>query len=87
MVTTDDLRRETWVYDKISTETAYSTSSGGVAGLILGGFSNVLVGAGAGATASQSAGARSTSQKTLTIIVKFDDHGKVRDFSYRSSSF
>jgi hypothetical protein len=39
MVTTDEERRETWVYDKISTETVVSTSSGGVGSLILGGFS------------------------------------------------
>ena len=30
MVTTDDQRRETWVYDKIYTESVYSRSSGGV---------------------------------------------------------
>src|SRR5690348_16593079 len=30
MVTTDDERRENWVYDKISTDTAYSSSAGGV---------------------------------------------------------
>ena len=29
----------------------------------------------------------STSQRTLTIIIKFDNEGKVRDFSYRTSSF
>lgn len=33
------------------------------------------------------AGAISTNQKTLTIIIKFDEDKKVRDFSYRQSSF
>jgi len=33
------------------------------------------------------AGAISTNQKTLTVIIKFDNEGKVRDFSYRQSSF
>jgi outer membrane protein assembly factor BamE (lipoprotein component of BamABCDE complex) len=90
MVTTDEQRRENWVYDKIATDTAYSSSSGGVNALILGGG---LVGnAGAagglgGAGYSSGAGARSTSQRTLTIIIKFDEANKVRDFSYRSSSF
>jgi hypothetical protein len=74
MVTTDEKRRETWVYDKISTETVSSSSSGGVNALIFGG-----VGAGASAT--------STSQRTLTVIVKLDETGRVRDFAYRSSSF
>jgi len=33
------------------------------------------------------AGAISTNQKTLTVIIKFDVNKKVRDFSYRQSSF
>jgi outer membrane protein assembly factor BamE (lipoprotein component of BamABCDE complex) len=33
------------------------------------------------------AGAVSQNQKTLTVIIKFDKEGKVRDFSYRQSSF
>ncbi len=28
-----------------------------------------------------------SNQRTLTIIIKFDKHGLVRDFSYRNSSF
>ncbi len=73
MVTTDEHRRENWVYDRISTDTAYSSSSGGVGLLLLG--------------AASSSGARSTSQRTLTIIVKFDAANRVRDFAYRSSAF
>ena len=37
VVTTDELRREVWIYDKVSTTRAYSSSSGGVSALILGG--------------------------------------------------
>jgi outer membrane protein assembly factor BamE (lipoprotein component of BamABCDE complex) len=85
MVTTDEKRRENWVYDKISTETVYSSSSGGVSALILGG-SNGVGGLGS-AGVSGSAGARSTSQRTLTVIVKFDERSLVRDFAYRSSTF
>jgi outer membrane protein assembly factor BamE (lipoprotein component of BamABCDE complex) len=85
MVTTDEKRRENWVYDKISTETVYSGSSDGVSALILGGSGSV---GGVGAAGvSGSAGARSTSQRTLTVIIKFDERGLVRDFAYRSSSF
>lgn len=89
MVTTDSKRRETWVYDKIATEHAYSTSSGGVSALILGGAgSNGLVGGGlGGADYSSGTGASSTSQRTLTIIIKYDENGRVRDFAYRQSSF
>ena len=73
MVTTDDKRRETWVYDKVSTESASSSSSGGL-WLVLAGVHS-------------SAGARSTTQRTLTIIIKFDEKALVRDYSYRQSSF
>ena len=89
MVTTDEKRRENWVYDKISTETVVSRSSGGVSALILGGalVGNGLAGGAGSAGYGSSAGARSTSQRTLTVIIKFDEAGKVRDFAYRSSSF
>ena len=89
MVTTDSQRRETWVYDKISTQTVYSTSSGGVNALILGGgLAGAALGGGAVGTGyGSSAGAKSTTQRTLTIIVKFDENSEVRDFAYRSSSF
>jgi len=77
------------VYDKISTESAYSTSTGGVSALILGGASSggLLGGGLGGGSYNQGAGASSTTQRTLTVIVKFDQQGKVRDFAYRQSSF
>ena len=89
MVTTDEKRRESWVYDKVATEKVYSTSSGGL-GLIFGGGgatggAGLLGGLGGGF--SSGSGAASTTQRTLTIIVKFDEAGKVRDYAYRSSSF
>ncbi|SFL28895.1 hypothetical protein SAMN05216302_10545 [Nitrosomonas aestuarii] len=73
IVSTDEERREVWIYDKIATDYAQSSSSGGVNILILG------VGA--------SAGASSTSQRTLTVIIKFDNVGKVRDFAYHTTRF
>lgn len=89
LVSTDDKRREVWVYDKISTESAYSTSSGGVSALILGGAgSGGLMGGGlGGGSYKEGAGASSTTQRTLTVIIKYDEQGKVRDFAYRQSSF
>lgn len=85
IVSTDEKRREVWVYDKVATDTVYSTSQGGVAALILGGTGGIG-GIGAGST-GYDAGAKSTSQRTLTIIIKFDEERKVRDFSYHSSRF
>lgn len=71
MVTTDDQRREAWVYDRVSTEAFVSGSSG----LRFFWLPKDVKAAG------------STTQKTLTIIIKFDDKGKVRDFAYQSSKF
>ncbi len=73
VVTTDENRREVWVYDKVSTTSAYSTSAGGATILILG--------------VGGSSGAASTTQRTLTVIIKFDENKKVRDFAYHASSF
>lgn len=89
MVTTDEKRRESWVYDKISTESVYSTSSGGTNVLVLGTkmIANALLGGVGGGNVDKTAGAGSTTQRTLTIIVKFDETAKVRDFAYHSSSF
>lgn len=89
IVSSDDQRREVWVYDKISTERAYSRSSGGVSALILGGAIGGTTGllGGAVPSVSSSSGASSTSQRTLTVIIKFDENKKVRDFAYHTSSF
>ena len=73
MVTTDGQRRETWVWDKMSTESVSTSSAGGATILLLG--------------VSGGSAVHSTTQRTLTIIVKFDAASRVRDFSYRSSSF
>lgn len=85
IVSTDEERREVWIYDKIATESVYSSSSGGINTLFLGFGSNVAGALGIGGNSS--AGASSTNQRTLTIIIKFDKDGKVRDFAYNSSSF
>lgn len=89
IVTTDEERREVWIYDKFSTETIYSTSSGGINILTLGGFlvGDGAVGGGAGGSSNSSAGAASKTQRTMTVIIKFDNDKKVRDFAYHSSSF
>jgi outer membrane protein assembly factor BamE (lipoprotein component of BamABCDE complex) len=72
IVTTDEEIREAWVYDKFATEVAYSASTGGLSILFLG---------------ERPVGAASKTQRTLTIIIKFDKNKKVRDFAYHSSSF
>jgi len=81
IVTTDDQRQETWIYDKISSDVTYSRSSGTIVGLVFGSSGG---GAGVGST---SAGSTSSSQRTLTVIIKFDGSNSVRDFSYHTSRF
>ena len=89
IVTTDEKRRESWIYDKISTDRVFSRSSGGVSALILGGApvgGGILGGLGGGNVKKQ-AGASSTRQRTLTVIIKFDEESKVRDFAYNYTQF
>jgi len=89
IVTRDSEGRESWIYDKIATEASYSKSSGSVGGgtgaggipgttLILG-----LIGGGY----SKEAGAARTTQKTLTVIIKFEKNNLVESFSYHASKF
>lgn len=73
MVSTDDQRREVWVYDKVATDTVQSSSTGWVFAVLAGG--------------QTTSGASSRSQRTLTIIIKFDEQNLVRDFAYHSSKF
>jgi outer membrane protein assembly factor BamE (lipoprotein component of BamABCDE complex) len=73
IVTKDNDERETWVYDKIATEASYSQSQNGMF-LILGGFSN-------------QSGAASTTQRTLTVVIKLDKNDKVESFTYHQSKF
>ncbi len=85
IVSTDEQRREVWIYDKFATDTVRSSSKGGVAGLVFGWASRVA--GGALPYYKRSAAATSRSQRTLTVIVKFDEQGAVGDFAYHTSRF
>lgn len=73
MVTTDDEQREVWVYDKVSTERIEATQSNYGTLIILG--------------SRASYNKSKTVQRTLTIIVKFDDERKVREYGYNYTQF
>ncbi|OJW48502.1 MAG: hypothetical protein BGO67_04525 [Alphaproteobacteria bacterium 41-28] len=73
IVTTDEHGNESWVYDKISSEAAHSSSSGGGGLIFFGG--------------QKSAGAYETSQKTLTVMIKFDHLKRVQSLNYHQSKF
>lgn len=69
IVTTDEKRREVWIYDKVSTHRVETSVYGTL--IILGVLS------------AESA----SSQRTLTIIIKYDEEKKVRDFAYNYTQF
>jgi hypothetical protein len=85
IVSTDKNRQEVWVYDRVSTEYVYSNSGTGLLSLI--GASSGSVAGGVLPSHQQNAGATRRSQKTLTIIIKFDENEHVKDYSYHSSRF
>jgi outer membrane protein assembly factor BamE (lipoprotein component of BamABCDE complex) len=80
MVTKDGDDAEVWIYDKISTVTANSSSSVlGVGGIIGGSV-------GVGGLGTYGGSASSRNQKTLTVIIKLKDD-KVTKVDYNASSF
>jgi len=89
IVTRDKDGRDTWIYDKIATEASYSSSR---TDLNAAGFgatapgSSLLLGI-LGAGHQAQSGAQATTQKTLTVIIKFDRNQRVCDYSYHSSKF
>jgi len=73
IVTTDEKRREVWVYDKISSDRVDTTRSSYATLIIVGG--------------DRGTRSSSTRQRTLTVIIKFDEDKRVRDFAYNSTQF
>ncbi len=73
VVTTDAERNEVWIYDKISSTNIYSESRSGALSALL--------------IINEAAGASEITQKTLTVIIKFDNEKMVRDFTYHTSRF
>ena len=73
IVTKDNDEKETWIYDKMATEAAYSKSSGFGTILLLG--------------FNRDAGAAATTQRTLTVVIKFNAKQQVDSFSYHATKF
>ena len=80
IVTTDQLRNETWIYDRFSSERVQTNSPDPLTLL------QSLIDTG---SVSNPARVQSElkSQKTLTIIIKFDADARVSDFAYHTSRF
>lgn len=81
LVTRDREGRETWVYDRFSTEFFERGFSAG--GGALGGGGSIIGALGL----SGSSGKKTVSQNTLMVSVRFTADGKVDTFTYRSSRF
>ena len=69
IVTTDEQRREVWIYDRVATE---RIQEHGYGTLVLLGYSQE---------------ASAVSQRSLTVIVKFDADKLVRDYAYHAARF
>ncbi|MHC4150348.1 MAG: hypothetical protein ACYSR5_12820 [Planctomycetota bacterium] len=89
IVSKDSEGDESWIYDKIATEVSYSRESGEAGVAALGGspIGSWLVGLGGSASYSRSAGATAQTQKTLTVVIKFDEKGLVKNLAYHASKF
>ncbi|MEQ1621299.1 MAG: outer membrane protein assembly factor BamE [Methylococcales bacterium] len=97
IVTRDNNNQETWIYDKIASEASFSQDSGGAQANITGsggiggnsggfGFPGNLSGS-LGGNYNKQSGAASITQRTLTVIVKFNEKNVVENVSYHSSKF
>jgi outer membrane protein assembly factor BamE (lipoprotein component of BamABCDE complex) len=73
IVTTDEERREVWIYDRVSSDRISTRSSA---------FGTLLI---VGADTAESSS--SSRQRTMTIIIKYDADKKVRDFAYNYTQF
>jgi hypothetical protein len=80
---------DTWIYDKIATEASYSNDQGGGGGLVGAGGTpgTALILGGLFGSYNKNAGASAVTQKTLTVVIKFDQQNQVSDFSYHTSKF
>jgi len=89
IVTRDSEGRETWVYDKIATEYFYTKESKGIGtGVGAGGIPGTTLVLGLiGGGYEKEKGKKIVTQKTLTIIIKFDKNSKVESFSYHATKF
>lgn len=80
IVSTDELRNEVWIYDKFATQRVQVEEPGTMA--FLQHLANVEA-----LTDSSRQQSESSSQRTLTVIIKFDEFGLVRDYAYHVSRF
>jgi len=85
ILTRDVEGREAWVYDKVSSEIEASSGNVGVAGAgagVGGTFAGIL-----GISANKRSDKAKSSQRTLTVVVRFSAAGTVESFTWHDSRF
>lgn len=84
MITSTSDKTETWIYDKISTtvEAQQNSNSASVGGGVVGGAAGLF----GGLSKGESTNKATTSQKTMTVVIKFKGEF-VETFSARVTSF
>ena len=80
IVSTDEYRNEVWIYDKISSHSVQTQTHMSPATLVL--FDPL-----APITTTSSNQRSDSSQRSLTVIIKFDEDKKVFDFAYHTARF
>jgi hypothetical protein len=81
----DPAGRESWVYDKVSSEVELTSGGVGVGGVgsgVGGSFWGLL-----GVTASKKSEKVRSTQRTLTVVVRFSPAGTVESFTWHNSRF
>lgn len=94
IVTRDTDGKETWIYDKVASEASFSQGTGNVNSSLSGFGSFPSAGGNTGSVMasifggySKSAGAASVTQRTLTVVIKFDPSQRVDSVTYHSTKF
>lgn len=85
LVTRSGLGREAWIYDRVASEARVRSSGvgGGAGGAATPGTALILGLFGGHVRNDQAV----TTQKTLTVVVRFDAEGAVESFSFHASRF
>jgi hypothetical protein len=85
ILTRDASGREAWVYDRVATEVEASSSKVGIGGAGTGAggsFAGML-----GVSAGRHSERTRSSQRTLTVVIRFSTAGAVESFSWHDSRF
>lgn len=84
IVTKDSDGNETWIYDKVYQETSVSVSG---SGSLRSHINSIFSGIDSIFSNIETTQKAETTQKTLTVIIRFDNNGLVKSITYNASQF